>query len=74
MSAKTATNFVKIQEKNAKSRLDKLETEVKALIPIVQGHSDAYEAYKAIVRNKFLQMKDSLKVVQGSIDKNGSWY
>ncbi|UPA15842.1 ferrous iron transporter A [Borrelia turicatae] len=74
VSAKTATNFVKIQEKNAKSRLDKLETEVKALIPIVQGHSDAYEAYKAIVRNKFLQMKDSLKVVQGSIDKNGSWY
>ncbi|WP_330730578.1 ferrous iron transporter A [Borrelia turicatae] len=74
VSAKTATNFVKIQEKNAKSRLDKLETEVKALISIVQGHSDAYEAYKAIVRNKFLQMKDSLKVVQGSIDKNGSWY
>ncbi|WP_434757230.1 ferrous iron transporter A (plasmid) [Borrelia puertoricensis] len=74
VSAKTATNFVYIMEIHAKRRLDALETEVKSLISVVQGQSDPYEAYKAIVRNKFLQMKDSLEVVQGSIDKNGSWY
>ncbi|ASJ27787.1 hypothetical protein [Borrelia turicatae] len=73
VSAKTATNFVYIMEIHAKSRLDKLETEVKSLISKVQGQSNPYEAYKAIV-SPILQMKDSLKVVQGAVDKDGPWY
>ncbi|UPA12818.1 ferrous iron transporter A [Borrelia venezuelensis] len=73
VSAKTATNFVYIMEIHAKSRLDKLATEVKSLISKVQGQSNPYEAYKAIV-SPILQMKDSLKVVQGAVDKDGPWY
>nr|7RPR_A Chain A, Fibronectin-binding lipoprotein FbpA [Borrelia miyamotoi FR64b]7RPR_B Chain B, Fibronectin-binding lipoprotein FbpA [Borrelia miyamotoi FR64b] len=74
VSAKTATNFVYQKEQYAKQRLDKLETEVKTLISEVQGQSHPYEAYKAIVRSKFLQMKDSLEVVKGVIDRDGPWY
>ncbi|QFP42480.1 ferrous iron transporter A (plasmid) [Borrelia miyamotoi] len=74
VSAKIATNFVYQKEQYAKQRLDKLETEVKTLISEVQGQSHPYEAYKAIVRSKFLQMKDSLEVVKGVIDRDGPWY
>ncbi|WP_024654695.1 ferrous iron transporter A [Borrelia hispanica] len=73
VSAKTATNFVYIKEIHAKQRLDKLETEMKSLISKVQGQSRSYEAYKSIV-SSILQMKDSLKIVQSSTDKNGPWY
>ncbi|AFI31709.1 BBK32 immunogenic protein P35, lipoprotein (plasmid) [Borrelia crocidurae str. Achema] len=73
VSAKTATNFVYIREIHAKQKLDKLEIEMKSLISKVQGQSNSYEAYKAIV-SSILQMKDSLKIVQSSTDKNGPWY
>ncbi|ETZ17853.1 Fibronectin-binding lipoprotein [Borrelia duttonii CR2A] len=53
--------------------MNKLEIEMKSLISKVQGQSNSYEAYKAIV-SSILHMKDSLKIVQSSTDKNGPWY
>lgn len=73
VSVKTATNFVYISETHAKRKLENIETEIKTLIAKIKEQSNLYEAYKAIV-SSILLMRDSLKEVQGSIDKNGIWY
>lgn len=73
VSVKTATNFVYINDTHAKSKLENIETEIKTLIAKIKEQSNLYQAYKAIVR-PILLMKDSLKKVQGAIDKNGIWY
>ncbi|WP_029358238.1 hypothetical protein [Borreliella garinii] len=73
VSAKTATNFVYINDTHAKSKLENIETEIKTLIAKIKEQSNLYQAYKAIVR-PILLMKDSLKKVQSAIDKNGIWY
>ncbi|MBB6032032.1 hypothetical protein HNR35_001035 [Borreliella spielmanii] len=73
VSARTATNFVYAREIYSKRKLDTIETEIKNLISKIKGQSDLYEAYKAIVR-PILLMKDSLKIIEIVIDKNGVWY
>ncbi|ACL35025.1 hypothetical protein [Borreliella garinii] len=73
VSVKTATNFVYINDTNAKRKLKNIETEIKTLIAKIKEQSNLYQAYKAIVR-PILLMKDSLKKVQSAIDKNGIWY
>lgn len=73
VSVKTATNFVYINDTRAKSKLENIETEIKALIAKIKEQSNLYQAYKAIVR-PILLMKDSLKKVQSAIDKNVIWY
>lgn len=73
VSARTATNFVYAREIYSKRKLDAIEIEIKNLILKIKGQSDLYEAYKAIVRS-ILLMKDSLKIIEIVIDKNGVWY
>ncbi|MCD2401596.1 ferrous iron transporter A [Borreliella bissettiae] len=73
VSLKTATNFVYINDTHAKRKLENIETEIKTLIAKIKEQSNLYEAYKAIVRS-ILLMRDSLKEVQGTIDKNRVWY
>ncbi|WP_029362341.1 hypothetical protein [Borreliella garinii] len=73
VSVKTATNFVYINDTHAKRKLENIETEIKTLIAKIKEKSNLYQAYKAIVR-PILLMRDSLKKVQSTIDKNGIWY
>ncbi len=73
VSVKTATNFVYINDTHAKRKLENIETKIKTLIAKIKEKSNLYQAYKAIVR-PILLMRDSLKEVQGAIDKNGIWY
>lgn len=73
VSVKTATNFVYINDTNAKRKLENIETEIKTLIAKIKEKTDLYSAYKAIV-SSILLMRDSLKKVQYTIDKNGIWY
>ncbi len=73
VSVKTATNFVYINEMHAKRKLENIEAKIKTLIAKIKEKSNLYQAYKAIVR-PILLMRDSLKEVQGAIDKNGIWY
>ncbi len=73
VSVKTATNFVYINERHAKRKLDNIEAELKNLISKIKEQSNPYEAYEAIATS-ILLMKDSLKEVQSVIDKSGVWY
>ncbi len=73
VSVKTAANFVYINDTHAKRKLENIEAEIKTLIAKIKEQSNLYEAYKAIVTS-ILLMRDSLKEVQGIIDKNGVWY
>lgn len=73
VSVKTAANFVYINDTHAKRKLENIEAEIKTLIAKIKEQSNLYEAYKAVVTS-ILLMRDSLKEVQGIIDKNGVWY
>ncbi|ACK74299.1 fibronectin-binding protein [Borreliella burgdorferi] len=73
VSVKTAANFVYINDTHAKRKLENIEAEIKTLITKIKEQSNLYGAYKAIVTS-ILLMRDSLKEVQGIIDKNGVWY
>lgn len=73
VSVKTAANFVYINDTHAKRKLENIEAEIKTLIAKIKEQSNLYGAYKAIVTS-ILLMRDSLKEVQGIIDKNGVWY
>lgn len=73
VSVKTATNFVYINDTHAKRKLENIETKIKTLIAKIKEKSNLYQAYKAII-SSILLMRDSLKEVQYTIDKNGIWY
>lgn len=73
VSVKTATNFVYINDMHAKRKLENIEAKIKTLIAKIKEKSNLYQAYKAIV-SSILLMRDSLKEVQYTIDKNGIWY